>query len=377
MIDIATVGAGGGSIARRTPEGRLKVGPHSAGADPGPMCYAKGGGQPTITDAALLLGRIPPHLLGGEIPLEVSLARAGLARLSDSLGLDEHRVAAGILEIAAWSQANAVRQITVRRGLDVRDYVLVAFGGSGPLQAARLVEVLGLEGALVPPNPGNVSAFGLLTVDLKNDYVVTDVQRDDALDLARLNALFCRLEEQARAALLAEGFCDERMALQRSADLRYFGQAWEVRVDVPAGVIDRALADEVVDRFHLAHERTYGYSYRFAQPRHVLEWVNVRVTGIGPIKRPTLKRLSASLAGGAERALTGVRAVYFDSGFVETRIFARERLQPFDCLDGPAIIEEFGSTTVVPPRMRASVDDFGNVLLTRGDGAASASSSHA
>jgi N-methylhydantoinase A len=365
MIDIATVGAGGGSIAWLAQDGRLKVGPRSAGADPGPMCYGRGGGQPTVTDATLLLDRIPPHLLGGEIPLQTALAQDGIDALAGPLGLGRDRAAAGILEIAAWSQANAVRQVTVKRGLDVRDYVLVAFGGSGPLQAGRLVDVLGLEAALTPPNPGNVSAFGLLTVDLKNDYVATAVQRDDRLDFVRLNAIYADLERQARDALAREGFSPDRMTVLRSADLRYFGQASEVRVDVPPRQVDRAAADATVERFHAQHERTYGYSYRGSHPPQPIEWVNLRVTGIGPIQRPPLQPAAASLAGGIERARTGQRSVYFDAGRVDTPIYARARLQPGDCLPGPAIVEEFGSTTVVFPSLEASVDRFANLLLRR------------
>jgi N-methylhydantoinase A len=365
MIDIATVGAGGGSIAWLAQDGRLKVGPRSAGAVPGPLCYGRGGDQPTVTDATLLLGRIPPHLLGGEMPLEAERAREGIDALAATLGLDRERAAAGILEIAAWSQANAVRQVTVKRGLDVRDYVLVAFGGSGPLQAGRLVDVLGLQAALIPPNPGNVSAFGLLTVDLKNDYVATAVQRDDRLDLQRLAALYADLEHSAQQALRREGYRPDQMLLVRTADLRYFGQASEVRVDVPSSELHRAAADIAVERFHAAHEKTFGYSYRDSRPQQVVEWVNVRVTGIGPIERPPLRAAKARSAGGVERARSGCRDVYFDSHTVETPIYERERLQPGDYLDGPAIIEEFGSTTVVFPNLGATVDAYGNLLLRR------------
>jgi N-methylhydantoinase A len=239
--------------------------------------------------------------------------------------------------------------------LDIRDYLLVAFGGSGPLQAGKLVDLLGLEGALVPPNPGNVSAFGLLTVDLKNDYVVTAVQRDDSLDLGRLRSTYARLEEQARAS--------HAKVVVRSADLRYFGQAWEVRVDVPAGQLDRAAADVAVERFHLAHEKTYGYSYQGSSAQAV-EWVNLRVTGIQPIRLPPLATRERSLAGGVERARTGSRRVVFDRDSVETLLYARELLQPGDCLAGAAIIEEYGSTTVVLPGQVARIDDYGNLLLT-------------
>src|SRR5690349_14867511 len=204
MIDVVTVGAGGGSIAWISPEGTLKVGPHSAGADPGPLCYAKGGTQPTITDAHVTLGRIPPHLLGGEIPLDVEAARAGVSALADRLGLDFERCATGILEISAWNQANALRQVTVKRGLDVRDFMLTTFGGSGSLLACRLVDILDLAGVVVPPNPGNVSAFGLLTVDVKNDYVQTQVAKQAALDHAAIEKTFSSLTERAAAALANE-----------------------------------------------------------------------------------------------------------------------------------------------------------------------------
>jgi N-methylhydantoinase A len=364
MTDVVTVGAGGGSIARRAQDGRLKVGPDSAGADPGPMCYGRGGAAPTVTDACLVLGRIPPHLLGGEIPLDVGLARRGIGDLAASLGLSAERTAAGLLEVAAWNQANAVRQITVKRGLDVRDYVLVAFGGSGPLHAGRLVDILGLKAALIPPDPGNVSAFGLLTVDVKNDYVVTAVQCDETLDLGRVDATYARLEQQALQALAAEGFSAAETRLVRSADLRYFGQAWEVRVEVPAGPLDRSAADIAVERFHAAHQRTYGYSYA-AHAEQRIEWVNFRLVGIGPLRRPEVRPRPRCDEVGVERGLSGRRGVYFEDGFVDTPLYDRPRLQPGDCLEGPAIVEEFGSTTVVFPAQRARVDDYGNLLLTR------------
>ena len=364
MTDVVTVGAGGGSIARRAPDGRLKVGPDSAGADPGPMCYGHGGRVPTVTDATLVLGRIPPHLLGGEIPLDVHLAEQGIGELAASIGLSTERTAAGVLEIAAWNQANAVRQVTVRRGLDVRDYVLVAFGGSGPLQAGRLVDILGLKAALIPPDPGNVSAFGLLTVDIKNDYVVTAVQRDEALDLERVNGHYARLEDQARVALAAEGFAVAEMRLSRSADMRYFGQAWEVRVEVPCGPVDRSVADLAVRRFHAAHQQTYGYSYAESRDQRI-EWVNFRVVGIGPLRRPVIQTRARCALAGVERAQSGWRRVYFESGFTDTPIYARARLQPGDCLDGPAIVDEFGSTTVVFPSQQARVDEYANLVLAK------------
>src|SRR3954452_11067325 len=205
MIDVVTVGAGGGSIAWLSPEGALKVGPHSAGADPGPVCYPSGGAEPTVTDAHVFLGRIPPHLLGGEIPLDVRAATDGIERLAARLGLSPEACATGILEISTWNQANALRQVTVKRGLDVRDFTLTTFGGSGSLLLCRLVDVLGLPAVLVPPIPGNVSAFGLLTVDVKNDYVQTHVTLADQLDPAIVTGVYDALAAQAAEALTKEG----------------------------------------------------------------------------------------------------------------------------------------------------------------------------
>src|SRR5580765_3004201 len=272
MIDVVTVGAGGGSIAWISPEGSLKVGPHSAGADPGPLCYGKGGTKPTITDAHVTLGRIPPHLLGGEIPLDVEAARLGIASLAEDLHLDYERCATGILEISAWNQANALRQVSVKRGLDVRDFMLTTFGGSGSLLACRLVDILGLAGVVVPPNPGNVSAFGLLTVDVKNDYVQTAVAKHTSLDFGAVEQTFASLTDRAAAALDKEGFDRADHQYVRTADLRYFGQAYEVRVTCPEGTVDEAYAARVADAFHDEHRVLYGYDFR-DDPRQQVEWV--------------------------------------------------------------------------------------------------------
>ena len=370
MIDIVTVGAGGGSIAWIAPDGGLKVGPRSAGADPGPLCYGRGGAEPTTTDAHLVLGRIPPRLLGAEIPLSVERAREGIAALATRLGLGLARAAEGILEIAAWNQANAIQQVSVKRGLDPRDYTLVAFGGSGPLLAGRLVDLLHLRAALIPLSPGNVSAFGLLTVDLKNDYVQTFVQRHDRLDHAMVNAHLARLEALARAALASEGFAEHEMRIERSADLRYFGQAWEVAVELPPGTIEEPSASVAAERFHEAHEQRYGYSYRHATGhagtgRQAMEWVNLRVTGIGPIARPKLRERPPG-DGRPARAISETRVVVFSEKAVECHVYERARLAPSDTLSGPAVIEEYGATTVVYPGQRVEVDGFGNLILTRG-----------
>ncbi|WP_203973793.1 hydantoinase/oxoprolinase family protein [Planotetraspora silvatica] len=354
MIDIVTVGAGGGSIAWISREGTLKVGPKSAGADPGPLCYGRGGTEVTVTDAHVFLGRVPPHLLGGEIPLDVSAARAGIEALAGKLGLSPERCATGILEISAFNQSNAIRQITVKRGLDVRDFPMVAFGGSGPLLACRLIDVLGLRAAIVPPNPGNVSAFGLLTVDVKNDYVRTHVSRDPSQETLR--AVFAELEGQAAAALDREGFASHVYA--RSADLRYYGQAYEVRVPAPDGPPDEGWRAAVVDRFHEAHQRLYGYGYR-DDSRHAVEWVNLRVSGIGPITRPKIARLPYQPD---EPSPVATRDVFYER-WGRTVIYRRGDLRAGAVVTGPAVIEEYGSTLPVHPGFTATMDDYGNLVV--------------
>jgi N-methylhydantoinase A len=366
MVDVVTVGAGGGSVAWLSPEGSLKVGPRSAGADPGPLCYARGGREVTVTDAHLALGRIPPQLLGGEMPLDDAAARSGLSDLAARLGMSWPECAAGILEISAWNQANAVRQITVKRGLDVRDFTLVTFGGSGSLLGCPLIEILGLRGVLVPPNPGNVSAFGLLTVDVRADYVRTCVARHGQLDYQVIAELFDGLAAQARSALLAQGFAADRHRLIRSADLRYFGQAYELRVPVHDHKSWADLADAAAAAFHAEHRALYGYDFS-GDPRQQVEWVNLRVTGIGPIRRPKLAEL-APADGGAERALTGHRPVVFarSAAAVRTPVYWRPRLAAGDSLAGPAVIEEYGATVPVHPGFSVQVDNFGNLLVSGG-----------
>jgi N-methylhydantoinase A len=411
MIDIVTVGSGGGSVAWLAPDGTLKVGPQSAGADPGPLCYGRGGREVTVTDAHLLLGRIPAHLLGGEIPLDRDAAASGLAALGRPLGLDPQRCAEGVLELTAWNQANAIRQVSVKRGLDPRDYTLVAFGGAGPLLAGRLIDLLGLRAALIPLSPGNVSALGLLVVDLRNDYVQTCVRREDQLDFETMNGHLHRLQAQAQEALRRQGFGDADMRFVRSADMRYFGQAWEVQVELPPGPLDAAAARLAAERFHAVHHARYGYSYRTETdvapanrpggcdgvsppnrpgcfddvspanhpgglggsrpPQHgqsrppqqqMIEWVNLRVTGIGPIERPKLRELPPG-DGQPERARRKARSVIFDGETYECPVYDRAALRPGDALAGLAVVEEYGATTVVFPNQGAEVDRFGNLIL--------------
>ncbi len=293
MIDIKTIGTGGGSIARITREGHLKVGPHSAGAEPGPMCYPNGGGEPTITDANLVLGRLPPALIGGGIALNVERARAGIAELATRLGgtMAPEQLAAGIIEIANWDQANAIRQMTIQRGIDPRQFALLSFGGSGPAQSAAVMDLIGMKACIVPPNPGNLSAFGLLAVDWRTDHIVTKVTHEDAIDIEAIAAIYAGLERDAVATLQDDGIERSRIRLAREADVRYAGQSMEVRVAAPSGRIDAAFVAGTIDAFHAAHLKAFGYNYA---GRQKVEIVNFNVSGFGMIERPTIPRLAAA-----------------------------------------------------------------------------------
>ena len=372
MIDVVTVGAGGGSVAWLSPEGALKVGPQSAGADPGPLCYGRGGTEVTVTDAHLVLGRIPPHLLGGEIPLDAAAA-AGRARPRWRRELGPRPAAdcaAGILEISAWNQANALRQVTVKRGLDVRDFTLVTFGGSGSLLLCRLIDILGVAGVLVPPDPGNVSAFGLLTVDVRNDYVRPHVARHDELDPdRRRTAIYAELPAQAAAG--ARGARASRRGEHgcvRSADLRYFGQAFEVRV--PVARRRRSTRRAPTPRRTRSTTRTARCTATTsaATPAQQVEWVNLRVTGIGPIQPARDRR------GRGRRRDRGRRADRPQAGrastpapsYVDTAdLLAAATAGRATSSTGPAVIEEYGATVPVHPGFAARLSTSSATCVVR------------
>jgi N-methylhydantoinase A len=361
MIDIETIGTGGGSIAWITREGHLKVGPKSAGAEPGPMCYPNGGSEPTITDANLLLGRIPAALIGGGITLNVERSRAGIASLAARLpgNMSAEQLANGIIEIANWNQANAIRQMTIQRGIDPRGFALLSFGGAGPAQSPAVMDLLNMQACIVPSNPGNLSAFGLLAVDWRTDQIVTRVMHQDNVDLGAVAELYATLEREAIETLARDGIENSRMRLVREADVRYAGQSMEVRVPAPGGAIDAGFLVKLIDAFNAAHKRTFGYNYAGQQK---IEVVNLCVSGFGLIERPELPKLAKR--DGAIPARKSVRAVYFDGAFRDTPVYDRASLLPGFRLEGPSIVEEFGSTTVVFPGQYLEVDPHG-VLIVR------------
>lgn len=361
MIDIETIGTGGGSIAWLTRENHLKVGPKSAGADPGPMCYPNGGDQPTITDANLVLGRIPAALIGGGIALDAKRSRVGLAQLATRLpgNMSVEQLAHGIIEIANWNQANAIRQMTIQRGIDPRGFALLSFGGAGPAQSPAVMDLLNMQACIVPPNPGNLSAFGLLAVDWRTDRIITKVMHQDGVDLGAIADIFSRLEQEAVETLTRDGIERSRMRLVREADVRYAGQSMEVRVTAPSGAIDARFLATLIDAFNAAHKRTFGYNYAGQQK---IEIVNFCVSGFGLIERPELPKLAKR--DGATPARKSVRPVYFDGSFRDTPVYDRAALLPGFRIDGSAIVEEFGSTTVVFPGQFLEVDPHG-VLIVR------------
>ena len=311
------------------------------------MAYGRGGDQPTVTDAHLVLGRAPDVLAGGAIRLRPDQAQRGMARIAHSLGLSLQRASEGILEISAHNQANAVLQLTVKRGIDPTGDTLVAFGGAGPLQACRIAQLLGLGTVLIPPSPGNVSAFGLLAVDLKDDHVVTLVRRQDDVDPREIEETFAQLEAEAIRSLRAEGVADAHMSLVRGVDVRYLGEGHEITV--PAGQpFDPAAAAAA---FHDEHERLYGYAYRAGE---VLEFVNWKVTGLGRVERPRLEPPPPTGSG---------RPVGRRAGFA---VYRRDELPAGFRTEGPAIVEEYGSTTVVEEGFTIEVDRLANLVLRSG-----------
>jgi N-methylhydantoinase A len=361
MIDIETIGTGGGSIAWLTRENHIKVGPKSAGADPGPMCYPNGGKEPTITDANLVLGRIPAALIGGGITLDAERSRAGIAALAARLpgNMSVEQLALGIIDIANWNQANAIRQMTIQRGIDPRGFALLSFGGAGPAQSPAVVDLLNMQACIVPPNPGNLSAFGLLAVDWRTDQIVTKVLHQDQVDLGAVGAIYEKLEHDAVETLARDGIKRSRMRLMREADVRYAGQSMEVRVPAPSGAVDAKFLATLIDAFNAAHKRTFGYNYAGQQK---IEIVNFCVSGFGLIERPELPKLVKR--DGATPARKAARPVYFNGIFRDTPTYDRSALLPGVRLDGPAIVEEFGSTTVVFPGQHLEVDSHG-VLIVR------------
>ncbi len=362
-IDIHSVGAGGGSLARVDAGGVLRVGPQSAGAVPGPVCYGRGGTEPTVTDANLVLGRLEAsRFLGGrgEIELDVAAAHAALARLGSDLGLSPEEAALGVVRVANATMERALRRVSVERGHDPAGFVLVPFGGAGPLHACDLAGALGIRRILLPAYPGVLSALGLLLADVIHDRSVALLQRLDALraDPSPLRERLAQLRRDLEQAMAAEGFAEFR--LEAALDMRYWGQGYELTVPLDLPVTAEAV-EGVARRFHAAHERRYGY----ALAGEAVEAVTLRVRGVGPGARPALPREEEGPAA-ADHACWGRRPVWFDeTGPTETACYDREVLRPGNRLAGPAIVFQYDTTTVLPPGWQAHMDGWGNLWLEK------------
>jgi len=361
QIDMHSVGAGGGSIAWLDVDGSLQVGPRSAGARPGPAAYGLGGTEPTVTDANVVLGRIGTNrLLGGSIAIDPARATQVMADLAARLGggMTLEVLAEGVIRITVARMTSAIREISIQRGHDPRDFTLIAFGGAGPMHALALAEEIGIPRVLVPRHPGNFSALGLLASDIKHDDVRTRVGplRERAPLLADL---FAEMEGAARRQLEHEGFAPDGQRMVRSLDLRYRGQAFELAVPVGGGAV---ALDAVEDAFHRQHLGAYGHANREA----MIELVNARLTAYGVVPKPAAERYRSETAS-LDAALRERRPVWFGGTPHECPVWERERLPERAPLRGPAIVEEFGATTVVLPGWRGAVDEHGNLRLERED----------
>jgi N-methylhydantoinase A len=363
MIDIHTIGAGGGSIAHLDRGGAFRVGPQSAGADPGPAAYGKGGDLPTVTDANLVLGRLAAeNFLGGQMRLDADAAARVIGALAEKLGRSPEETAEGTLTVLNSNMANAIRSRTVQKGIDPRDFTLAGFGGAGPLHAAEVAGMLGVRRVLIPPHPGITSALGLLTADLEYHALRTAFAVKGAVDHDRLTGLFDDMQAELSAIFARDGVPAERQTMLREGDLRYVGQGYELKIDFPDGPLTEAALESVWRAFHDRHRAEYGHAFE-ASP---IEIVTVKVRGLGAVEK----------LGTPPEVTGGTRATEVARGRCVFRV--ADQLQGYDTpyldratlplgqpMQGPAILLQVDSTTVVPPDWTFEADRFGNVLMTR------------
>ena len=364
MIEIHTVGAGGGSIARVDGGGALAVGPQSAGADPGPACYGRGD-QLTVSDANLLLGRLrPDHFLGGRLTLDLPRARGLMSSLAGQLGLGEQQAALGILRVVNANMERAIRAISLERGYDPRNFTLVPFGGVGPVHGCELAQELGIPRVLIPARPGILSALGVAIADVVKDYSRTVMLRGADLDRPRLEEDFHGMEGLARTELEQEGLPSDRMTARRFLDVRYVGQSFELTVDYPTSRSSRSsegLARAISDSFYRAHLQRFGYADR----NEPVEIVNLRLKLDLAVDKPDLG-LDSSTGTNLSQAQIGSVEVVFRQGEMETPLYQRDLLSAGVSISGPALVVQLDTTTVVPPGWQGDVDAYGNLLLTMG-----------
>lgn len=363
-IDIFEVGTGGGSIARVEHGGALHVGPRSAGAEPGPACYGRGGTEPTITDANLLLGRLSAdRFLGGEMRLDIAAAEQAMRlRAADPLDLDVTEVANGILRIAATKMSYAVKGVTTERGLDAGSFALVAYGGAGPLHATAVARELGIRSVIIPRAPGHFSAFGMLFSDLRYDFVRTWFISLEDLDFGAFEAVYRELEQEGRKAIAGSSIAPNSVVVQRALDMRYVGQEHSVTVEIPHEHFASQDRAAIKALFDTVHAQRYGTS----APSEPAEIASLRTTVTGIVEKLGLEQIARGSETPSAEARTGTRRAYFEDagGFVDTPTFARTELRAGNRIQGPALIEEHASTTVILPNDSVEVDAIGNLVIT-------------
>ncbi|MEM4311499.1 MAG: hydantoinase/oxoprolinase family protein [Nitrososphaerales archaeon] len=356
FVDLAECSAGGGTIAWLDSANTLRVGPLSAGSNPGPVCYDRGGEEPTVTDANLLLSRLP-EILAGNLKLNYELAKEAIKNLSVSLNLDVIDTASGIIRIVNSLMSKILRVVSLERGYDPRDFTLISFGGAGPMHSCPLADELSIKRILIPLNPGLFSSFGLLSSDYTHNFVRSVVKKMGELKKEYLDEIFDSMLKEAIGLLNREGIKDEQRSFFKFLDLRYSGQGYELQIPFKEGDLEN-----MKELFHKRHELLYGYSVRDEE----VEVVNLKLISLGSLEKPKLKKMEESLYKDGREALKEKRKVYFENeGFLETSIYLRGKLKAKDEIHGPAIIEQYDATTVIYPKWSAKVDTFGNLLLER------------
>jgi N-methylhydantoinase A len=360
VVDLVEVGAGGGSIAWIDSGGALRVGPKSAGADPGPACYGMGGMEPTITDANVILGRIDPdYFLGGEMSLDAESSKDALASIAVELGVGPVEAAEGIIKVANSTMARGIRYVTTERGYDTREFSIVAFGGAAPVQIVDLAGMVGVNEVIIPPSPGVFSAFGFLVADVVHQYVKTVYLMASETDTDRIEEIFTEMKVNGMKQLDEDRVPGEDRRLERSIDIRYVGQSHELNVPVPSEIGEDGI-EGIVELFHDVHKKHYGYS----MPDEKAALVSFRLVARGIRSKPALK-VKSTRVGDAQEALKGSRRVYLtDEGWNECEVYDRELLNPGSLVHGPCVIEEWDTTTIVNAHYKAEVDAWGNLLLT-------------
>lgn len=362
MINIITIGAGGGSIARIDEGGALKVGPKSAGATPGPACYMRGGTEPCVTDANIVLGKLNQEkILGGRMDVDIELAKNAIqTQICDPSGLDPEQAANGIITVVNSNMVRAVRSVSVEKGYDVREFSLMAFGGAGPLHACEVARELGMEEVIIPPHPGTLCSLGLLLADTKFDLSRTCVLDGVRESLEEINRLFDSMTQQGMELLDKEGVPQDRRQFEYAIDMRYHRQNFEISIPVPAGVLTEELLEQVLEDFHREHKRSYGYS----KPEALVQCVSYRVCAIGIIDKPDLKPEPLQPEAPLPQPIAH-RSVLFQGAQhrVETPIYLREALVPGQQVPGPCILEQMDTTIVVPEDWTIYVDGYHNLIV--------------